>query len=148
MRVAIEYANARHIGDLRDLSQEGFMSGGRSHGCEELPAGAACGNSRRRRGEGGGQARYLSDAAAGQKRHDRRERIEPECPPRLLTIDAQRNLIRERMSDKFCPHAVPAVELGLEWQEAQHEVARGSDGAHPALAPCPHLATDVLRGPN
>ncbi len=43
-------------------------------------------------------------------------------------------------------HAVPRVELGLEGQQAQHQVAGLADGAHPPLPPRPHLRADVLHG--
>ena len=73
-----------------------------------------------------------------------RRSLDAERAPRALAIDLQRNLIRQRMPDELRAHAVLAVELRLERQQAQHEVHDCADGAHAPLPPGPHLRTHVL----
>ena len=48
------------------------------------------------------------------------------------------------MSDEHRWHTVTSVEVSLERQEAQHEVAGLADATDAALAPRPHLRAHVL----
>src|SRR6185312_9625170 len=88
----------------------------------------------------------LGKAATGKQRDDRYRALDPELAPGVWLIDVERNLVGERMADEDGPYAVAPVELRLEGQQAEHEVARPRDELHAVLAPRPHLRTDELHG--
>ncbi len=48
------------------------------------------------------------------------------------------------MADELGPYSVLRVEVGLERQQTQHEIAGASDRAHPSLPPGPNLWAHVL----
>jgi hypothetical protein len=84
--------------------------------------------------------------AAGQHGEQARGTVHAELGARRAAIDVERNLVGERMSDEGRAHPVLAVELRLEWKQAQDEIDGLADGARPAPTPRPHLRADVLHG--
>ena len=70
----------------------------------------------------------------------------PEFGARRGAIDRHRDLVGERVTDECRAHAVLAIEIRFEGEQAQHQVHRRADGAHAPLSPGPDLRAHVLHG--
>ena len=147
LRLAVEDVNLWCGGGLRNFPRERLTSGLRGHRRDEAAVRVVRGDAgapRRRRVRPGASTSpmRLPGSSATMRR--------PPARPSAARA-AARSTSSGIWSASGCPtntrlHAVPRVELGLERQQAQHEVAGGADGAHPSRPPGPHLRAHVLHG--
>ena len=65
---------------------------------------------------------------------------------RLGAVGLQRDIVGQRVADEAHRHLVLGVELCLEREQGQHQIAGIADLEHALLPPGPHRGADIVNG--